>query len=167
MDEVQTFTFGPENGIPNSDLPLLFAKGAVRSESGDATTLLEENGWAGIWVFTVYPFWHFHTKGHEVLIGVQGTALIGFGGERGIEVEMKPGDLALIPAGVGHKRLCGDNGFQVAGGYPPGQSGNIVRPGELGANEIEQELAALTLPQTDPLTGQAGGLLNLWRLIAE
>jgi uncharacterized protein YjlB len=161
--KVESFQLKPNDGTPNSWLPLLLVRGAVGATESEATTLLERNGWVGTWIYTIYPFWHFHTKGHEVLIGVAGSALIGFGSVDGIEVEMKPGDLALIPAGVGHKRIRGDDGFQVAGGYPVGQSGNIVRPGELELHEVEQALSLLSLPESDPLTGESGGLLDHWR----
>lgn len=161
--KVESFQLKPCDGILNSWLPLLLVRGAVEATESEATALLERNGWVGTWIYTVYPFWHFHTKGHEVLIGVAGRALIGFGGDKGIEVEVKPGDLALIPAGVGHKRIRGDDGFQVAGGYPVGQSGNIVRPGELEPHGVEQALSLLPLPERDPLTGESGGLLDHWR----
>jgi uncharacterized protein YjlB len=76
---------------------------------------------------------------------------------------MEKGDVCVIPAGVGHKRVDASGDFQVAGGYPPGQQGNIVRPGEMEDQRIADEIAMLKLPDTDPVSGKADGLAELWR----
>ena len=41
----------------------------------------------------------------------------------------------------------------MAGGYPPGQEGNIVRPGDIDVDEAIRAIAQLALPATDPITG--------------
>jgi uncharacterized protein YjlB len=169
MADAQTHLLEPEGGIPNSRLPLVFWKGRLPqgSRDGDAARLLyERNGWTGTWVYTVYPFWHFHTRGHEVLSCVSGRATIGFGGDGGIRVEVEPGDVAVIPAGVGHRRLGGSADFRMAGGYPPGQEGNIVRPGEIDVAEAQRLIETLPLPDTDPVSGEDDGVLAIWRRAA-
>ncbi len=50
----------------------------------------------------------------------------------------------------------------MAGGYPPGQSGNIVRPGDLNDARIAGEIAAVSLPKTDPISGKADGVVEIW-----
>ncbi len=52
--------------------------------------------------------------------------------------------------------------FQMAGGYSPGQNGNIVRPGDLDDTQINQEIAEVALPETDPVTGKADGIVQIW-----
>ncbi len=144
-------------GIPNSDLPLLVWKNRLpeAARGGEAARrLFEENGWTGTWIYTVYPFWHFHTKGHEVLACVAGHAEIGFGGESGVTLEITVGDVCVVPAGVGHKRVNASSDFRMAGGYPPGQEGDIISPGDLDDETIERALAQVELPQTDPVTGE-------------
>lgn len=158
--------FQPDGGIPNSNLPLVLWKGRLPIGTRDgraACRLYQMNDWAGTWVYTVYPFWHFHTRGHEVLGCVSGRARIGFGGEGGIVADVEPGDVAIVPAGVGHRKLDGTTDFLMAGGYPPGQQGNIVSPGEMDAREIAAELRGVKLPLTDPITGKADGVVALWR----
>lgn len=158
--------FAPDGGIPNSRLPLLFAPDALPKEfrsPAEARRLLERNGWTGTWTYTVFPFWHFHTQGHEALACVVGQALIGFGGEGGIKVRMTAGDVCLVPAGVGHKRLEGSGDFLVAGGYPPGQRGDIARPGGTTDAAVAVALDKLALPETDPITGDAGEMIAAWR----
>ena len=162
----ELFHFELDDGIPNSRLPLVFWRGRLPGEAREgaaAGALFRKNGWQGTWVSNVLPYWHFHTRGHEVLACVSGRALIGFGGDSGIEVEVETGDACVIPAGVGHIRLDGSGDFRMAGGYPPGQQGNIVRPGDLDDATIAREIAALALPATDPLSGKADGVAAVWR----
>ncbi len=100
--------FQPDGGIPNSSLPLVIWKDRLPqiARSGNAATALyRRNGWQGTWVYTVFPFWHFHTHGQEVLSCVSGSARIGFGGDSGATIDVTVGDVCVIPAGVGHKRL--------------------------------------------------------------
>ncbi|MBN9070969.1 MAG: hypothetical protein J0H34_05060 [Rhizobiales bacterium] len=152
--------------MPNSGLPLVLWKGrlplAARSGAA-ACALYERNGWRGTWVYTVFPYWHFHTMGHEVLSCVAGTARIGFGGDDGLVADVTVGDVAVIPAGVGHKRLSASAGFQMAGGYPPGQRGDIVRPGAMALDEALDAVRKIALPETDPVSGGADGVAALWR----
>ena len=51
----------------------------------------------------------------------------------------------------------------MAGGYPPGQQGNIVRPGDIDIGEAIRAIARLALPDADPITGQADGVVTIWR----
>jgi uncharacterized protein YjlB len=162
----ELFPFDPDGGIPNSRLPLVFWRGRLPPEARDgaaAGALFRKNGWQGTWVSNVLPYWHFHTRGHEVLGCVAGRALIGFGGDRGVRVDVEAGDACVIPAGVGHIRLDGSGDFRMAGGYPPGQQGNIIRPGDLDDARIAREISALTLPETDPISGLADGVVEIWR----
>ena len=77
--------------------------------------------------------------------------------------EISEGDVTVIPAGVGHKRIEASHDFLMAGAYPPGQSGNIVRPGDFDAERLAAEIAAVDLPSTDPISGGADGIVALWR----
>lgn len=163
---MQLHRFDASGGMPNSPLPLVVWKGGLplAARRADlACRLYEANGWGGTWVYTVYPYWHFHTKGHEVLSCVAGTARIGLGGDDGIVADVSVGDVIVIPAGVGHKRIAASPGFQMAGGYPPGQTGDIVRPGEISLQEAAQAIAKLALPKTDPISGKADGVAEIWR----
>ncbi|MDW6020721.1 hypothetical protein SAZ10_02985 [Mesorhizobium sp. BAC0120] len=165
-NDVMLQVFEPDGGVPNSELPLVFWRGRLpgSTRSGSAATALyRKNGWQGTWVYTVYPFWHFHTRGHEVLACVSGSARIGFGGDQGIKIDVVIGDVCVIPAGVGHRKFDASSDFQMAGGYPPGQQGNIVRPGEMQDDRIAREIAALALPETDPISGTPDGVVEIWR----
>jgi uncharacterized protein YjlB len=162
----ELLNFRPDEDMPNSHLPLVLWRGRLPlgERSGTAATaLFRRNGWQGTWVYTVFPYWHFHTRGHEVLACVSGKARIGLGGDRGVKVDIEPGDVCVIPAGVGHRRYDASGDFQMAGGYPPGQQGNIVRPGEIDATIAAREIGALGLPEFDPISGLADGVAAIWR----
>lgn len=159
--------FKPSSGVPNSDLPLVFWRNRVPAgvEGGEAVcALYRRNSWASVWIYSVFQFWHFHTHGHEVLSCVSGSARIALGGDNGIIADVSVGDVTIIPAGVGHKRLSSSADFLMAGGYPPGQSGNIVRPGDLDSAKIAAEIGTVALPKTDPITGRADGIVEIWQL---
>ena len=163
---MKTFDLSPTGMIPNSRLPLILLPGAIAP--GEATSeavmaRFEGNGWQGTWVYTVFDYWHYHVEGHEVLGCVSGEATVGFGGDGGAEIAMKPGDVVIIPAGVGHKRLSGGSEFQVVGAYPLGQNGAITRAGGMAIDEAERKIAVLRLPDRDPVTGVAPGAIAAWR----
>jgi uncharacterized protein YjlB len=165
MSEAQSHSLQRNGDIPNSRLPLLFWKDRLpRTARGGtaACALYRKNGWAGTWVYTVYPFWHFHTRGHEVLACVCGSARIGFGGDGGLLADVEVGDVCVVPAGIGHRRFSASGDFQMAGGYPPGQEGNIVRPGDVAVEAALREIEKLPLPEADPISGRADGVVSLW-----
>ena len=164
----ELFRFDAGGGIPNSKLPLVLWRGRLPHEAREgaaAGALFRSNGWQGTWVSNVLPYWHFHTRGHEVLACVSGRARIGFGGDQGIEADVNTGDVCVIPAGVGHIRVDSSSDFRMAGGYPPGQAGNIIRPGDLDDARIAREIAALALPDTDPISGKTDGVVEVWRAV--
>ncbi len=166
----ELFRFDAGGGIPNSKLPLVLWRGRLphkAREGAAAGALFRSNGWQGTWVSNVLPYWHFHTRGHEVLACVSGRARIGFGGDHGIEVDVATGDVCVIPAGVGHIRVDSSGDFRMAGGYPPGQAGNIIRPGDLDDARIAREIAALALPETDPISGKTDGVVEVWRAVRQ
>lgn len=166
--DVDTYVLAPDGDLPNSALPLIVYRHALPPELMTASacqSLFHEHGWGGNWVDGVFDYWHFHVTGHEVLGCIAGEAEIGFGGDRGIEVTFRGGDVVVIPAGVGHKRLSDKRGgFTVVGGYPPGQSGAISQPGELSRTAAEERIAALDLPRGDPVFGPEGPLVAAWTL---
>jgi uncharacterized protein YjlB len=100
--------FQDDGSIPNSELPLMVYRQAFVLGASDLAATIEEyfarNDWTGSWRASVFPFHHYHSETHEVLAVYRGTATLQFGGEKGRELTVKPGDVVVIPAGVGHKR---------------------------------------------------------------
>lgn len=166
--EVETVDLSPDGDIPNNDLPLVLYRHALAPDlqnPGGCQALFARNQWRGNWVNGIFDYWHFHVSGHEVLGCVAGSAQVGFGGDGGVEVEMRAGDVVVIPAGVGHKRISEKHdGFTIVGGYPPGHSGEITRPGDVERDEARRRIAGLSLPRADPILGNAGPLMKAWRI---
>jgi uncharacterized protein YjlB len=92
-----------------------------------------------------------------------GEATLMLGGPDGREVTVRAGDLVVLPAGTGHKRLSASPGFTVCGAYPPGQEPDLLRATEENWPGAEARSAAIPLPRTDPFYGAGGPLVRLWR----
>ena len=85
------------------------------------------------------------------------------GGESGQSVELRAGDVVVIPAGVAHKRESATSDLLVIGSYPRGQSPDHCRA-EPGIHDAAiGRIARVPLPAADPVTGGAGPLLECWR----
>jgi len=169
IETVETHILPPDDDIPNSPLPLLLYPQALASADRDADacqSLFARNHWGGTWVDGIFDYWHFHVTGHEALGCVAGEAEVGFGGDHGIEVTFAAGDVVVIPAGMGHKRLSEKRGgFTIVGGYPPGQRGTITRPGEIPLDEARGLIVALAHPRGDPIAGPTGPLMTAWGIL--
>ena len=164
----EAFAFADDGTIPNSALPLLVYPRAFELPTGtDAAEValghLAANGWTRGWVNGVYPFHHFHSTAHEVLAVVAGQATVRFGGPQGRSLELGPGDVVAIPAGVGHCRERASHGFTVVGAYAQGRDWDLCR-GEPGQkDQVRANITRVPLPRQDPVNGPAGPLLELWR----
>ena len=84
------------------------------------------NGWGGSWRDGIYPFPHYHSTAHEVLGICRGEAKVRFGGDTGIVLAVRAGDVVVIPAGVGHQNLGASADLLVVGAYPRGQSWDLA-----------------------------------------
>ncbi|MBC7827371.1 MAG: cupin [Chitinophagaceae bacterium] len=157
--------FNDDGVIPNSRYPLLVYRNAFQQRDYNGASWLEnkfaENNWSNSWRNGIFTFQHYHSIAHEVLGIYSGTALVLLGGDKGKKVTVKAGDIIVIPAGVGHKNLGSEN-LGVVGAYPNGMPVDIMK-GEPGERPVvDQNIAAVPFPVTDPLFGKQEGLLKLW-----
>ena len=158
--------FKDDGKIPNNKLPLLLYRNAFEARGTAGAHWLEqhfaENNWTNSWRNGIFAYHHYHSTSHEVLGLYSGTALVHLGGEQGEKVEIKAGDIIVIPAGVGHKNLE-SNDLGVVGAYPDGYTWDMNRglPGE--RPQADKNIAALPLPSADPLLGKHAGLKELWK----
>jgi len=162
----EAYHFADDGHIPNSRYPLLVYRQAFEARGPAGAVWLEQHfaghRWTNSWRNGVYPFHHYHSTSHEVLGVYAGSARLQLGGEGGRAVAVQAGDILVIPAGVGHKKLAASPDFGVVGAYPDGRHWDLLR-GEPGERPLaDQHIAALPRPSTDPLLGASGGLLLQW-----
>jgi uncharacterized protein YjlB len=165
--EPQQLVFKDDGAIPNNTLPLLLYREAFAANTTDLASVIEprfaENDWTGSWRAGVYPFLHYHSTTHEVLGVFGGSATLRLGGAQGTTVKVGPGDVIVIPAGVGHQNLGSSSDFGVVGAYPGGRQWDLLRgvPGE--RPQADRNIAAVPLPDNDPLYGPNGPLKRIWK----
>jgi len=165
--EFREHFFEDDGRIPNNpELPLLVYPGALRESylyPSRCKELLKENGWGGAWNNGVFSYHHYHSNAHEVLCVVSGEASIALGGPEGTTLEVKAGDVVVIPAGVGHCNAGSNSDFAVVGAYPRGQGSYDLRTGEEDERpEVLENIRNVPLPKADPLFGSGGPLLDRW-----
>ena len=141
-------------------------RAAIRPDAEDPPAAFEatfrQNGWTGTWRNGIYPYHHYHSTAHEVLGVASGSARVCLGGEGGTEIDVAAGDVIVIPAGVAHCLLEERDGFLVVGAYAGGRHWDILRPRAATLDGALERIAAVPLPDHDPVSGQDGILLRLW-----
>jgi uncharacterized protein YjlB len=163
----EQFRFKDDGTFPGSVLPVLLYRAAVTVQAQDRASAFErgfdENDWRNSWVNGVCPFPHYHSMSHEVLGVYYGAATLRLGGEGGQKVEVHSGDVIVIPAGVAHQNLGATADFGVVGGYPGGCKWDLLRglPGE--RPQADRNIAALPIPDYDPIYGIEGPLRQIWK----
>jgi uncharacterized protein YjlB len=164
----EQFRFNDDGVFPNSVLPLLVYRKALTRDGQDPASLLEErfayNDWSNSWRNGVYSFAHYHSTTHEALGVYSGSARLRLGGEHGQTIEVRAGDVILIPAGVAHQNIGASPDFSVVGAYPDGRNWDLLRglPGE--RPKSDRTIAALPIPDYDPIYGADGPLRQIWKV---
>ena len=156
-------------GFPNHPrLPLLVYRhalvGVTEESAGHVEKLFETNGWRGTWRDGIYDYHHYHSNTHEALGVCAGQAKVQFGGPSGPIVAIEAGDVAILPAGTGHRCEEASEDFLVVGGYPEGREDyDLLRGDPAESPAAEKRIAAVPLPATDPIYGAHGPLFNHWK----
>jgi uncharacterized protein YjlB len=92
-----------------------------------------------------------------------GRATVVLGGPGGERFEVVAGDVLVLPAGTGHCRNDSSPDLLVAGAYPHGQEWDLRRGDPAEHDEVLANIAAVALPETDPVLGAGGPLVELWQ----
>ena len=162
--------FSGDGAIPNNPhLPMLLYRGGIDlAGTPDPEARIEAvfvaNGWGrNLWRNGIFPYPHYHSMIHEVLAIARGRATVRFGGSKGEEIEVVPGDVALLPAGTGHQLIKAANDLLVIGGYPQRGTYDLCRGSTADYERAATTIPRVPLPGSDPVYGAGGPLTRLWR----
>jgi uncharacterized protein YjlB len=170
--EILTFLFKDSGSIPNNPaLPVVIYKRIAPADMGSATAMADwfealwpQHGWQAAWRYGVYTFPHYHSTAHEILGVYRGQATIRLGAATGVTVLGEAGDVLVLPAGTGHENLGSSRDFHVVGGYPMGQTPDLLRGAPRERPAALERIARVPLPASDPLRGAAGPLMKAWQI---
>lgn len=167
LENVSYIVLEDDGRFPNnSNCPLLLYAAGLDFNSNDPASsvevLFDKHRWPSAWRNGVYDFHHYHSTAHEVLGVYSGGAKVQLGGENGIICDIQKRDVIVIPAGVSHKRLSATADFRLVGAYPAGQTPDMCYGTREERPRADRNIEAVSKPETDPLFGETGPLLDLW-----
>jgi len=163
-----TFRFADDGVVPNNPtLPFIVYRNAIDLAGSGPEAKMEKifkkNGWGDMWRNGIFPYVHYHSMIHEVLGIARGRAKVRFGGDGGEELDVGPGDVAILPAGTGHHGLWTSSDLVVIGAYPPSGRYDLCRASAAEHSWALKTIPLVPLPGSDPVYGKDGPLLALWR----
>ena len=168
-NDIHAFRFDDDGETPNNArLAMVVYRdvlppGSASDPASWFETVFAANGWGQGWRNGIHPFLHFHTGTHEVLGIASGHATVEFGGSRGRVLSLSTGDVVVLPAGVGHRRIDASSDLVVVGAYPRNGRVDQQRPGTIGHAAACAAVGKVPLPLMDPVAGRDGPLLRMWR----
>ena len=168
-DEVKpvAIVFADDGLVPNNPMPLLIYQRAIDVAGDHPEKTIEglfgANGWGDMWRNGVYDYLHYHATVHEALGIARGHAVVRFGGDKGEEIALAAGDVAILPAGTGHQCLSASRAFCVIGAYPPGPKMHVTLPTPENHAKALKTIPQVKLPNSDPVLGENGPLVRLWK----
>lgn len=161
-----TFVFADDGLIPNSRLPLIVRRGAITPDKSDPAKAFERtfaaNGWTGAWRDGIYDYCHYHSTAHEVPRHRIGLGDRPFRRHRRRDSGLTAGDVAVVPAGVGHALITESGDLLVVGAYAGGRDWDLVRDDPHAITAARQRIAQVPLPSVDPVDGADGPVMKLW-----
>lgn len=91
----------------------------------------------------------------------RGWAEVEFGGVKGCRIRLKAGDVAILPAGTGHRLIEASRGFLVVGAYPADGTYDECTDTRERADAAKR-IAKTRKPAADPVFGKRGPLKRIW-----
>ncbi|RDU37375.1 hypothetical protein DRW41_05890 [Neobacillus piezotolerans] len=159
----RSFFLKDDGQVPNNpELPVIVYEGVFNENPNGIEETFNRHNWTGSWSDGIFGYHHYHSNVHEVLGVKSGYATVLLGGDAGERVDVKAGDVILLPAGTGHKLVEGSEDFEVVGAYPEGTSPNMKERDPAGRAQALQEIRNVPVPETDPVYGDTGPLHRKW-----
>jgi uncharacterized protein YjlB len=171
--DVQTFLFADDGQTPNNPrLPMIVYPAAVElagrpDPAVPFELLFGQHGWTDGWRNGIHSFLHFHTTAHEALGIARGAARVQFGGAKGQVLTVTAGDVVVLPAGTGHRKIESSSDLLVVGAYPANVPVDQKRAGAADLDAARSAIARVPIPPMDPVQGAEGPLVRLWRSLAQ
>ena len=163
------FRFSDDGKIPNHPRwPVIIYWSAVHlPRTLDPAAVMEElfesNGWGDSWRNGIYAYLHYHSRINEALGVARGSAKVRLGGDRGRTLELRAGDVVILPAGTGHQCVAASKDFLVVGAYPRSGTYDECRPTAEDHERSVKSVEKVKRPGKDPVFGAKGPLLKLWK----
>ncbi|MEG9298655.1 cupin domain-containing protein [Mangrovibacillus sp. Mu-81] len=162
VDRLKIYFLEDDGNIPNNpDLPVLIYREAV-DHTENIENVFHQNQWLNSWVNGIHDFHHYHSNAHEVLGVKEGEASVQLGGDKGVKVNVRKGDVVILPAGTGHKKLNSSHDFQVVGAYPDGTDYNMKEGTLTERPQVLIDIKQVPLPKLDPVYGDRGPVIKYW-----
>jgi len=155
----EAYYFAADGVIPNSRQPLLVYRAGLAADAVAIEMAFAAHAWPPRWRSGVFPWHHFHPHAHEALGVASGQGRVLFGGPNGREIALAAGDVAVVPAGVGHCGISASGDLVIVGAYPAGTLDTAASREETGA---AASVATVAMPAADPVAGADGPLMALW-----
>ncbi|KZZ82596.1 MULTISPECIES: cupin domain-containing protein [Bacillaceae] len=163
-NRIETLHFKRSGMIPNHpSFPVLLYKGPILEHASRIEELFNRNNWLNSWRNGIFPYHHYHSNSHEVLGVISGYAEVRIGGEDGQDIMIQTGDVIVLPAGTGHKKLSSSADFKVAGAYPEGMNPDQYSESDPLLQETIACIQSVPIPVQDPVTGGIGPLHSHWK----
>ncbi|SER72343.1 Uncharacterized protein YjlB [Propionibacterium cyclohexanicum] len=148
---------------PGNSVPVLHYRQAVQS-TGDLTVefdqLFTRHRWLGAWTAQLYDVDHVHPDAFEVLGIVRGEGVVVCGGVPGTGIDVAPGDVLVIPAGVTHRSGAGP--LTVVGAYFEDARPSTVKVAGSDTVMMAEQAANVPAPDMDPIFGDNGPLERIY-----
>ncbi len=147
---------GERDAIPNNPrLPVLLHRAALPpGDPAAAEALFARHGWPPAWRNGIHRHHHYHPEAHEALAIAAGRVRVQLGGGAGPVLDLAAGDVAVLPAGTGHRNLGASADLLVVGAYPAGQRVREFTADAPRRTEAEAAIRATPDPPCDPVTGR-------------
>ena len=163
----EQLNFKDDGIFPNSPLPLLFYRDAIRAGAKDPASIFEQS-FAGMigptrgeTVFIPFPI--ITARRMKCWVFILALPLSRLGGEHGKNVEVHAGDVIVIPAGVAHQNVGASNDFGVVGVYAGGRQWGFASGCPGRAPQSRSQYCGFGNAGERSIYGVAGPLREIWK----
>ncbi|MBP2195017.1 cupin domain-containing protein [Pantoea cypripedii] len=123
---VNQWRMATDGWVPNNPaLPILHFR--TQAGQADLMSALRQAGWTPQWQAAPFSYQHFHSRSHAIFVVANGRGEWQLGGDNGVVMQAKAGDVIFLPAGSGQRLLRSQDDFSVIACYPNGNAWDVCR----------------------------------------